>query len=312
MIMKNLKTSIGNVKIRNPLILASGILGSTYSSLNRLFHEGLGAVTTKSIGKEPRKGYPNPSVLYLSEIHSIVNAVGLANPGCVNFRKELQNIDSDVELIVSIYGSSPEEFVSVIDCFEKYNKQVEFLAFELNLSCPHAKELGMAVGTDPELVKEIVKQAKQTSNIPVWVKLTPNIADITIIGEAAVTAGANALVAINTVKAMLIDIKTKKPILGNIRGGLSGKAIKPVGLRAIYDLYDSIGPKIPLIGLGGISNWEDIVEYILAGACAVQIGSAFTNYSSPKVLISRLLGGLESYLIQEDLSIEELRGGAHE
>ncbi|MFX1285245.1 MAG: dihydroorotate dehydrogenase [Promethearchaeota archaeon] len=310
--MKNLKTSIGNVKIRNPLILASGILGSTYSSLNRLFHEGLGAVTTKSIGKEPRKGYPNPSVLYLSEIHSIVNAVGLANPGCVNFRKELQNIDSDVELIVSIYGSSPEEFVSVIDCFEKYNKQVEFLAFELNLSCPHAKELGMAVGTDPELVKEIVKQAKQTSNIPVWVKLTPNIADITIIGEAAVTAGANALVAINTVKAMLIDIKTKKPILGNIRGGLSGKAIKPVGLRAIYDLYDSIGPKIPLIGLGGISNWEDIVEYILAGACAVQIGSAFTNYSSPKVLISRLLGGLESYLIQEDLSIEELRGGAHE
>ncbi len=310
--MKILKTTIGNVEIRNPLILASGILGSTYSSLKRLFHEGLGAVTTKSIGFKPRKGYPNPSVLYLPEIHSIINAVGLANPGCVKFGKELQKIDSDVKLIVSLYASSPEEFVSVIDCIRRYNKKTELLAFELNLSCPHAKRLGIAVGTDPEIVREIVKKVKRTSRIPIWVKLTPNITDITKIGEAAVSAGANALVAINTVKAMLIDIRTKKPILGNIRGGLSGQAIKPVGLRAIYDLYETLGSKIPLIGLGGISKWEDVVEYILAGACAVEIGSAFTNYSSPNILISKLLKGLESYLIHEEVSLEELRGVAHE
>jgi len=111
---------------------------------------------------------------------------------------------------------------------------------------------------------------------------------------------------------MLIDIRTKKPILGNIRGGLSGQAIKPVGLRAIYDLYETLGSKIPLIGLGGISKWEDVVEYILAGACAVEIGSAFTNYSSPNILISKLLKGLESYLIHEEVSLEELRGVAHE
>ncbi len=310
--MKNLNTTINNAKIRNPLILASGILGSTYSTLNRLFHEGFGAVTTKSIGLNPRKGYPNPSVIYIPEIHSVINAVGLANSGCIKSGKELQQIDSDVRLVISLFGSSPDEFVSIIDCIGKYNIKDRLLAFELNLSCPHVKKLGMTVGTDPEVVKEIVREVKNTSNIPIWVKLTPNINDISIIGKAAVSAGADALVAINTIKALLIDIKTKRPILGNIKGGLSGKAIKPVGLRAIYDLYESLGSKVPLIGVGGISKWEDVVEYLLAGACAVQIGSVLTNYSSPKLLIRKLLKGLEKYLIREDLSLKELRGLAHE
>lgn len=309
--MKNLKTIIGNVEIRNPLILASGILGSTYSTLNRSFHEGFGAVTTKSIGIKPLKGYPNPSVLYLPEIHSVINAIGLANPGCSKFGEELQNINSNVRLIVSVFGSSPDEFISVIDCLGKFRMKTKPIAFELNLSCPHAKKLGMAVGTDPEVVEEIVNKVKTASDIPIWVKLTPNISDITKIGEAAVLAGADALVAINTIKALLIDIKAKKPILGNIRGGLSGRAIKPVGLRAIYDLFESVGLKIPLIGLGGISKWEDVVEYFLAGASAVQIGSALHNYSSPEVMITELLNGLESYLIQENVSLEELRGMAH-
>ncbi|MHA2202056.1 MAG: dihydroorotate dehydrogenase [Candidatus Hodarchaeales archaeon] len=312
MIMKNLKTTIGNVEIRNPLILASGILGSTYSTLNRSFHEGFGAVTTKSIGVEPRKGYPNPSVIYLPEIHSVINAIGLANPGCSKFGEELQNIDSSVRLIVSVFGSSPDEFISVINCLGKFKMKTEPIAFELNLSCPHAKKLGMAIGTDPEVVKEIVTKVKAAFKVPIWVKLTPNIADITKIGEAAVSAGADALVAINTIKALLIDIKAKKPILGNIKGGLSGKAIKPAGLRAIYDLFESIGSKIPLIGIGGISKWEDVVEYFLAGASAVQIGSALHNYPSPEVLITELLKGLDSYLIQEDIPLEELRGMAHD
>jgi dihydroorotate dehydrogenase (NAD+) catalytic subunit len=307
--MKELKTTIGNVEIRNPLILASGILGSTYSTLNRLFREGFGAVTTKSIGVQPREGYPNPSILYLPEIHSIINAVGLANPGCSKYSEELRSIDSNVSLIISVFGSSPDEFISVIECLRMKTKPI---AFELNLSCPHAKKFGTAIGTDPEVVEEIVNKVKASFKVPIWVKLTPNISDITKIGEAAISGGADALVAINTLKALLIDIKSKRPILGNIRGGLSGKAVKPVGLRAIYDLYESFGSKIPLIGLGGISKWEDVVEYLLAGASAVQIGSALHNYSSPKDLTTKLLDGLNSYLIREDLTLEELRGMAHD
>ena len=309
--MKDLKTTIRNVEIRNPLILASGILGSTYSTLNKSFHEGFGAVTTKSIGIQPREGNPNPSVLYLPEINSIINAVGLANPGCSKFSEELQYIDPNVKFIISVFGSSPDELVSVIDCFREVRMQTKPIAFELNLSCPHAKKVGMAVGTDPEVVEEVVKKVKTTFNIPIWVKLTPNISDITKIGEAAVSAGADALVAINTLKALLIDIEAKKPILGNIRGGLSGKAIKPIGLRAIYDLFESFGSEISLIGLGGISKWEDAVEYFLAGASAVQIGSALHSYSSPEVFITELLNGLDSYLTRENLTLKELRGMAH-
>jgi dihydroorotate dehydrogenase (NAD+) catalytic subunit len=306
--MKDIKTTIGSVEIRNPLILASGILGSTYSTLNKAFQEGFGAVTTKSIGIQPREGNPNPSVLYLPEINSIINAVGLANPGCIKFSEELQYIDPNVKFIISVFGSSSDELVSVIDCFRMKTKPI---AFELNLSCPHAKKVGMALGTDPEVVEEVVKKVKTTFNVPIWVKLTPNISDITKVGEAAISAGADALVAINTVKALLIDIEVKKPILGNIKGGLSGKAIKPIGLRAIYDLFESFGSEIPLIGLGGISQWEDVVEYFLAGASAVQIGSALHSYSSPQVFITELLNGLNSYLTRENLTLEELRGMAH-
>lgn len=308
MMMKKFKTTIGNIEIRNPLILASGIWGSTYSTLNRSFHEGFGAVTTKSIGIHPREGHSNPSVIYLPEIHSVINAVGLANPGCSKYSEELKNIDSNVRLIISVFGASSDEFISVIECLSMKTNPI---AFELNLSCPHAKKLGMAVGTDPEVVEEIVEKVKTAIKVPIWVKLTPNTSDITKIGEAAVSGGADALVAINTLKALLIDIKAKKPILGNIRGGLSGKAIKPIGLRAIYELFESFGSEIPLIGLGGISKWEDVVEYLLAGASAVQIGTALHNYSSPKALIAEILNGLDSYLIRENLAINELRGIAH-
>ncbi|MFX0015612.1 MAG: dihydroorotate dehydrogenase [Promethearchaeota archaeon] len=310
--MKNLETTIGTVKLRNPIILASGILGSTYSTLNRSFYDGFGAVTTKSIGMKLRKGYPNPSVLYIPEIQSVINAVGLANPGCDKFGKELYKIKEDVNLIISLFGSTAEEFTAVINCIRKHKINSKLIAFELNLSCPHGEKFGMAVGTDPGIVKKVVKNVKNTTNVPIWAKLTPNISNISIIGEAAISEGVDALVAINTVKAMLIDVQSKKPVLGNIRGGLSGKAIKPIGLRAIYDLYEKLGPEVPLIGLGGISSWEDVVEYFLAGACAVQIGSALSNYPSPKILITQLLKGLEKYLIKEDLSLEELRGLAHE
>ncbi|UCE14089.1 MAG: dihydroorotate dehydrogenase [Candidatus Heimdallarchaeota archaeon] len=310
--MSDLTTFIGRVQIRNPLILAAGILGSTFSTLNRAYQEGFGAVVTKSVGRHPRDGHPNPSVVYIPETDSILNAVGLANPGCIEFGKELVKIHSDVKLIVSIFGSTAEDISSVIQCIENNIGNSKSVAFELNLSCPHVQKVGMLVGTDPKLVYDIVNQAKSITKTAIWIKLTPNVKDITIIGEAAIDAGADALVAINTLKAMLINVEARKPILANLRGGLSGRAIKPIGIRAIYDLYEKFGPKVPLIGVGGIWTWEDIVEYFLAGACSVQIGSVLSQYSSPQFIISELLTGLQKYLVQEGLSLHELRGLAHE
>ncbi|MFX1511533.1 MAG: dihydroorotate dehydrogenase [Promethearchaeota archaeon] len=310
--MTSLKTTIGQITLQNPIILASGVLGSTYSTLNRLFREGFGAVTTKSIGLTPRKGHPNPSVVYLPEIKSILNAVGLANPGCKKFGEELRKVESEVKFIVSIFGSSPEEITAVLTCIEEtLTEGTKPIAFELNLSCPHAENVGMAVGTDPSMVTEIVKASKNVTRLPIWIKLTPNIDNISKIGIAAVSGGAEAIVAINTIKALRIDIHTKYPVLGNIQGGLSGRAIKPVGLRAIYDLYSTLGPKTSLIGVGGVSTWEDVIEYILAGANAVQIGSILA-YQESKKIIQGILTGLRSYLSQENLSITELRGLAHE
>ena len=170
----------------------------------------------------------------------------------------------------------------------------------------------MAVGTDPEIINSIVSCVKKSTRIPIWVKLTPNITNIISVAEAAVSAGADALVAINTLKALMIDIYVKKPILSNIRGGLSGRSIKPIGIRTIFDLFEKYGLEIPLIGVGGVSKWQDVIEYFLAGANAVQIGSALNDYSSPKELTSKIIFGLEKYLSNENVKIGELRGIAHE
>lgn len=310
--MKELQTKIGQIEIRNPLILASGILGTSYSSLNRAFDDGFGCVTTKSIGVIPRKGHPNPSIIYLSDTKSVLNAVGLANPGYKAFTLEIAQIHKHCNYNVSLFGSNPEQFVQMIEYIDNHTSKHPPLAYELNLSCPHADKVGMAVGTDPEIVGSIISSVKLSTKIPIWVKLTPNITDIVPIAEAAISAGVDALVAINTLKAIAIDIRCKKPILANIRGGLSGKAIKPIGLRMIYDLFDKFGSKIPLIGLGGISKWQDVIEYMLAGASAVQIGSALNNYNNPKELITTMLNGLEQYLIDEEIDLLDLWGKAHE
>lgn len=310
--MNNLWTSIGKISLRNPIILAAGILGSTYSTLNKLFHEGFGAVTTKSLGLKPKIGHPNPSVIYLPEIKSVVNAVGLANPGIEYFSREFHRINPEVNYIVSCFGADSEEFVKVVKLIDKEtNTCTRPIAIELNLSCPHAQKVGMVLGTDPILVEDIVTAVKNSTSLPIWVKLTPNITDITEIGVAAINGGADALVACNTIKALIIDIHTKKPILANKRGGLSGSAIKPISVRAIFDLYELLGSDVPLIGVGGITKWEDIIEYILAGANAVQIGSIL-SYNSSKDLINSFINNLSAYLEQENNSLNELRGLAHE
>ncbi len=291
-----LEIELAGLKLRNPLILASGILGSYASSLNRIAKHA-GAVVTKSVGLEAREGYRNPCVLNWR--CGIINAVGLASPSAKDFAKELSNFKKDCPLIVSLYGSKPEDFARLVEHFPIAD------AFELNLSCPHAKKLGLEIGRDPELVEEIVKTVKASTNKPVFVKLSFHM-DIVEIGKVCEEAKADGVVAINTIKGMTVDIISRKPILSNVSGGVSGEAIKPIALKCVWDLFEELS--IPIIGCGGITNWKDVVEFILAGATAVQIGSALF-YS--RHIFKSLIESLESYLRIYGEDIQSLIGQAH-
>ena len=235
-------------------------------AMKRIFESDAGAVVTKSIGLKPREGYPNPTVIELE--HGILNAIGLSNPGIDNFEEEIKTLKkSKIPVIGSIFGSTTREFMKVADKMEKYGAN----ALELNMSCPHAKGYGLEIGSRPELVKKITFNVKKTVEIPVFVKISPNLSDIVKIAKSAEKGNADAIVAINTVKAMKIDLDLRKPVLSNKIGGYSGKAIKPIGVRCVYEISRNIN--IPVIGVGGITTGEDAIEYFMAGATAVQIGS---------------------------------------
>ena len=294
-----LSVEAGGLTLAKPTILAAGILGTTGASLKRVASMGAGAVVTKSIGAEPKYGHASPSLVKLES--GYINAMGLPNPSYKEFLPELETAkDSGVPVIASIFGASEKEFTEVAKGLPGA------AAYELNVSCPHAKGYGMQVGTDPILVKAITKAVKSAVNAPVWVKLTPNVTDIATIGLAAQEGGADAVVAINTVKAMAIDIDSGYPILGNVHGGFSGPAIKPVAVRCVHDLYAAL--EIPVIGVGGVSNWADAVELMMAGASAVEIGSAV--YDDIGVFASISMG-LSDYLDRKNMDIKDLVGKAH-
>ena len=265
--MADLRTRVAGIKMENPTMLASGILGQTGESLLRVVNEGgAGAVVTKSIGLEPREGHGSPCLMELDG--GIINAMGLPNPGIDNFGDEMKiAVKSGVPVIGSIFADTPENFSMLAVKMQEYGAQ----AVELNLSCPHAEKFGLDTGSDPDKVAEIVKAVKSALKIPVWAKLSPMVPDIAGIAWSAEDAGCDAIVAINTMKAMKIKIQVGKPVLFNKVGGLSGPAIKPVGVRAVYEISNRV--KIPVIGVGGISTGEDALEYLMAGASAVQIGS---------------------------------------
>ncbi|RKX96418.1 MAG: dihydroorotate dehydrogenase [Spirochaetes bacterium] len=264
--MVDITTEIAGLKLKKPTILASGIMDEDAGTMKRIFESDAGAVVTKSIGLKPREGYPNPTVIELE--HGILNAIGLSNPGIDNFEEEIKTLKkSKIPVIGSIFGSTTKEFIKVADKMEKYGAN----ALELNMSCPHAKGYGLEIGSRPELVKKITFNVKKTVEIPVFVKISPNLTDIVKIAKSAEKGNADAIVAINTVKAMKIDLDLKKPVLSNKIGGYSGKAIKPIGVRCVYEISRNIN--IPVIGVGGITTGEDAIEYFMAGATAVQIGS---------------------------------------
>jgi len=262
----SLATSIGQIQLDRPVMLASGILGISLDVFNRLYRSGAGAVVTKSLSKEPWEGYPNPTIFSVKG-DGWINAVGLSNPGATNFAKMIEP-NQNVPIIVSLVGSIPEDFEMMIKEFEN----CKVTAYELNLSCPHVAKVGLEVGDDPELVKKIVTTVKNTTDIPVIAKVGLGTTHYLNTVGTAIDSGIDAITAINTIRAMAIDVETQLPILSNKFGGLSGTPIKPIALRCVYEISSKYD--IPIIGCGGISTWEDAVEFFLAGASAIQIGSA--------------------------------------
>ena len=262
----SLATSIGQIQLDRPVMLASGILGISLDVFNRLYRVGAGAVVTKSLSTEPWEGYPNPTIFGVKG-GGWINAVGLSNPGAENFAKMIEPNDN-VPIIVSLVGSISEDFEMMIKQFEN----CKVTAYELNLSCPHVAKVGLEVGDDPELVKEIVSTVKKATDIPVIAKVGLGTTNYLNTVGAAIDSGIDAITAINTVRAMAINVETQRPILSNKFGGLSGTPIKPIALRCVYEISSKYD--IPIIGCGGISTWEDAIEFFLAGSTAIQLGSA--------------------------------------
>jgi dihydroorotate dehydrogenase (NAD+) catalytic subunit len=271
----DLSTTIGSLRLKNPTMLASGIMDEDAGSMQRMIDSGAGAIVTKSIGIQPREGYANPTVLELES--GLLNAMGLPNPGIDQYGTEMLLLKkSKIPIIGSIYAADVTDFTFLAQKMEQFGAR----AVELNVSCPHAKHYGLEVGCDAILLQNIISSIKRKIHLPVFVKLSPNIMDLVEIAQAVEKAKADAIVAINTVKAMKIDIETARPILANKVGGYSGKAIKPIGVRCVYDIAQHVD--IPIIGVGGIATGEDAIEYFMAGASAIQIGSA-VYYRGPEV-----------------------------
>jgi dihydroorotate dehydrogenase (NAD+) catalytic subunit len=284
----SIETRICGFKLHSPTMLASGILGISFDLFPRIIQAGCGAVVSKSIGLEPREGYANPTLVAVDS--GYLNAIGLANPGAEEFRKELTEDfrRQRVPLIVSVFADSPHNFARLVEMFD----DTDFLAYELNLSCPHVKDVGSEIGSKPEDAANVVLATRDKTKKPILAKMPATISNVPEWCRAVEKSGADAIVAINTVRAMKIEVQTRKPILSNKIGGLSGSAIKPIAVRCVYEAFESVS--LPIIGVGGISNSTDALEFFLAGARAVQIGSAMgTKYLSA---FEEINSGLQDYL----------------
>ncbi len=296
-----MKVELFGVEFENPIWTASGTFGfgleySPYVDLNKV-----GAVCVKGLSLKPREGNPPPRIWETP--CGMLNAIGLQNPGVEFFIREIvPKLKSySCKVIANIYGSTVEEYVLVA----KELKGVEGVdAIELNISCPNVKKGGLAFGVDPLESARLTEKVKEATDKPVIVKLSPNVTDIVEMAKSVESAGADAISAINTLLGMAIDVKRRKPRIKNKFGGLSGPAIKPVAVRMVYQVSRAV--KIPVIGIGGISNWEDAVEFFLAGARAVQVGTA--NFFNPKA-VEEIVEGVKRYMEENGFkSIEEING----
>lgn len=300
----DLKVTIASLTLQHPIMLASGILGTAPSMLIKAYRAGASAVVTKSLTINPRDGYPNPVIVELR--FGLLNAIGLANPGVENYLTEcleIKSILAKIPIVFSIAGAKVEEYVRAAQLVSEKGLGK---ALELNLSCPHVQETKLFT-EDPKLTSQVVKSVCDVTSLPVFVKvgLSTNLTEVV---EAAVKHGASAITAINSIKATAIDINAKKPVLSSIYGGLSGPAIKPIALRVIYELYKNFS--IPLIGVGGITKWQDVVEFLMAGATVVQVGTAI--YKRGFKIFKELMRGLQKYMENEGIKdVKNLVGIAH-
>ncbi|MGQ9542473.1 MAG: dihydroorotate dehydrogenase [Candidatus Bathyarchaeia archaeon] len=299
----DLSTSVAGLRLRNPLILASGILGISGGLLRTIAEGGAGAVVTKSFGVRVREGYPGPVIVEVP--CGFLNSMGLPNPGMDEMRYVIVEAKrGGIPVVASIFGFDECEYGEAASAASEAGAD----ALELNVSCPHVSEVGVEIGRNPDLVSRVTSRAKSRFNGPLIVKLSPNVTDIVEVAEAAVRGGADALTATNTLRAMAIDVEAQRPILGGKFGGLSGPALKHVSLRFVYELYERV--ELPIIGCGGVTCWMDVVEYLLAGASAVQVGSALASRGLS--IFGELAEGLCRYMSSHGFkSVRELIGRAH-
>ncbi len=303
-----LETKLCGVRLPNPTVLASGILGTSAPLLERVARAGAGAVTAKSASLEPRVGHPNPTVIPWEA--GLLNAVGLANPGAAAQTDILRDARSrlaplGVPLIASVFAGTAGEFAQV-------SRQLAEAApdfVELNISCPNVgDEFGRPFAADPQAAADVTRAVKAVANVPVIVKLSPNVADIAEVARAVEVAGADAIAAINTVRGMAIDVRAARPVLANRFGGLSGPAIKPVAVRCVFECFAAVS--IPIIGIGGVSSGLDAAEMIMAGATAVGVGSAV--YREGPQAFARITHELATFMAEEGYTrVSEMRGLAH-
>ncbi len=302
--MADLAVRVAGIPLRNPFLLASGIWGESGDSLAGAWSAGAGGVITKSIGSDPRPGYPNPTI-ETYERWGLLNAMGLPNPGIAEYPGEIAIArKAGATIIGSVFAGDAAEFARLAQRMEGTG----VAAIELNLSCPHAEGFGTEVGSDPDEVEAIVRAVRQQVTVPIIAKITPNTSDPAALAAAAEHGGAAAVSAINTLRALAIDVELRRPVLSHGLGGLSGSAIKPVGLACVWQIYEAVS--IPVIGVGGIMSGRDALEYVMAGARAVEVGTAIA-FDGVGVF-DRLTRELSELLDRIGIArLEEAVGAAH-
>ena len=303
--MRDLSVKLGNVELKNPVIPASGTFGFGYEMAKFYDINKLGAIALKGTTKDARFGNPTPRIAECEA--GMINAVGLQNPGVEKvISEELPKLKEvfNKKVMANVSGFSVEDYVYTC---EKLDKEEQVGWLEVNVSCPNVHGGGMSFGTSPEAAAEVTREVKKATTKPVIIKLSPNVTDIVSIAKACEEAGADGISLINTLLGMRIDLKTKKPVIANKMGGFSGNAIKPVAIRMVYQVYDAVN--IPIVGMGGVSTAEDVIEFMLAGASAVEVGAA--NLINPYVckdIIEDLPRVMEKYGIN---NLKDIIGGAH-
>ncbi len=301
----NTTVNLGGIMMKNPVATASGTFGFGFEYQPYLDLQRLGAITVKGTTPAPRRGNPTPRIAETPA--GMLNAIGLQNPGVDRVREEIlpRLAQLGVPAIVNIAGDTVEDYALVA---RKLDGAPGVAGLEINISCPNVKKGGLQFGSDPRAAAEVTGAVKSVTGLPVIVKLSPNVTDIVAMAEAAAEAGADALSMINTLVGMVIDVEKRRPLLANITGGLSGPAVRPVAVRAVWQVYKAV--KLPILGMGGIMNARDALEFILAGATAVAVGTA--NFVNPRAAVE-IVEGIEDYMRQNRFdNVSELVGLAHQ